>query len=96
MMQVIHRHDASKILEDIQAELDRSKVLHQEKFNSIMELRGVLGEELDEVFDEIKLAKDNVPDPERLADLHAELLQLAAMCVKGIEGFCIIKRENMQ
>lgn len=88
---LIHRTDDTKILEDIETELARTKVLHQEKFNSIPELLGVLVEEFREVEHCIMDTKKNIPPAEELTELHKELIQLAAVCAKGIESFCIIK-----
>ena len=77
-----------EILDDVNQELERAAKLHQPVFSSAMEAWGALREEYLEVEEEFRKSSK---DPARNSELHKELIQLAAMCVKSVEGCCIIK-----
>jgi len=70
---------------EIDAEL-LSSHQHEKKFHSAHEAYGVILEELDEVWEIVKLKRrDRSP-----SKLRKELIQLAAMAIKGIQSI-----ENM-
>ena len=65
----------------IAAEVERAK-MHGEKFASLHEAWSVMFEELDEIWD-ITRMKRRDRDP---AEIHKELIQLAAMAVKAMQS----------
>lgn len=81
-MPVLSEADAfqAEVFADISDELERA--LPHGDFSSLHEAWAVMEEELDEVHD-IMLLKKRDRDP---VHLRAELIQLAAMAVKGIEN----------
>ena len=75
--------DINHIIQDIASEYKRANTLYP-AFHSNHEAYAVILEELDEVWDEIKKSKE-VTGNEKI---KAELIQVAAMCVKYIENLC--------
>jgi hypothetical protein len=74
-----HLEKLSTIFDEIDTELVRSNV-HQEQFNSLHECHAVIAEELDELWDVVRMKRKD-----RSAEhIRKELVQLAAMAVKGI------------
>lgn len=71
-----------KFLDDVRQEAATAVVEHGE-FNSLHEAYGVLLEEVDELWEEVrKKRKDRDP-----ARIRAELVQIAAVCVKAAAKF---------
>ena len=70
------------ILEAIEAELARARTLFP-AFHSAHEGYAVIAEELDELWDEVK-----GKGPERIANMRAEAIQVAAMALRFIEDVC--------
>ena len=73
--------DGSNFLAAVYRELARARRKHG-PMHSHHEAWGVLQEELDEVWDEVKRQQ---PDPQRII---AELVQVAAMCARWAEDVC--------
>jgi hypothetical protein len=69
----------AKFISEIMEEVRRARFKHA-PMHSPHEAYGVLFEELDEFFDEVKLWQPDVP---RASKMRKELLQLAAMCVRA-------------
>ncbi len=63
-------------ISDVANEVTRAKKIHSGEFNSLHEGYGVLLEEMDELWDEIKAKK---PDPVKV---RTEAMQVAAMAVR--------------
>lgn len=70
--------DRPQILNAIQRELEHAYTKHGEERWSRHEFYGVIKEELDEVWDDIK--KDR-----SMKDLVPEIIQVAAMCIRYLE-----------
>lgn len=70
----------------VRTELARSKVQHDHEFNSAHEAFGVLYEELDEFWDEVKLKKEK----RNRQNMLKELVQIAAMAQKAAESLDLI------
>ena len=73
--------DGSNFLAAVYRELARARTKHG-PMHSHHEAWGVIQEELDEVWDEVKR---QTPDPQRII---AELVQVAAMCARWAEDVC--------
>jgi len=71
-------NEVSEILKDIHVELSRANKIHKPKFASLHEGYGIINEEFDELWDEIKRK-----EPVDMLIVE-EATQLAAMCVKLI------------
>ena len=69
------------ILDDIRAELERAQKNYP-KMNSFHEGYAIILEELDEVWDEIKMKNHNVQE------IYRELIQVGAMCVRCAYDNC--------
>ena len=72
-----------KILKDIETEYKRANTLYP-AFHSNHEAYAVILEELDEVWSEVKQSKDIKGNKK----IRAELIQVAAICVKYIKNLC--------
>ena len=66
---------------DIEKELNRAKDMHSGDFNSYHEAYGVLKEEVDELWDEIKLKN---PDANLI---YTEAKQVACMAIRIMQEF---------
>jgi len=77
------REFTDQVLNDIDREVDRAVTKHGH-YNSPHEAYGVLLEEVDEFFDEVKKQKADV---DRGA-MRTELTQIAAVCVRAIYDLC--------
>ena len=73
--------DGSNFLAAVYRELARARTKNG-PMHSHHEAWGVIQEELDEVWDEVKRQQ---PDPQRII---AELVQVAAMCARWAEDVC--------
>lgn len=69
-------------LEEVQAEAERAVAKHGQ-FNSLHEAYAVMYEEVDEFWEEVR-KKRKKRDPEKI---RAELVQIAACCMKAAEKF---------
>lgn len=69
------------ILDDIRAELERAQKNYP-KMNSFHEGYAIILEELDEVWDEIKMKNHNVQE------IRKEMTQVASMCVRFLHDLC--------
>lgn len=73
--------ELTKTLQDIVDELEKSNEQHNPSFNSTHEWYGVLKEEVDELWKEIKKNKDCY---QKTFAMEKEAIQVAAMALKGI------------
>jgi hypothetical protein len=73
------------ILDYVADEVKRSNTMFPNKFNSTHEAYGVIKEEFDEFWDEIK--------NDDLEKMHIENVQLAAMCIKSLLSYENYKRQ---
>lgn len=73
------------IFQEILNEIERSKKKHKESFSSNHEWYGVLQEEFDELWDEIKKVKGCYVGTE---EMKKEAIHVAAMAIKGILSLC--------
>ena len=71
--------EITKILQDIIVEIEKSNKQHSPDFNSTHEWYGVLKEEVDELWDEIKKNKNCY---ELSFTMEKEAIQVAAMALK--------------
>lgn len=71
-----------KCLELAEREYERSNGLYP-MFHSTHEGYAVIKEEVDELWDEIKLSKNTFPDVMQ----KAEVIQIMAMCIKFMESW---------
>ena len=72
------------ILFDVFKEIARADELHGKRFHSTKEWYGVLKEEIDELWDEIKTTKAEQTQTFRM---KKEAAQCIAMLLKGMRGF---------
>lgn len=68
-------------VQDIEKELNRAKNMHPKDFNSYHEAYAVLKEEVDELWDEVKMRN---PDKENIYD---EAKQVACMAIRIMQEF---------
>lgn len=71
------------IAQDVVAEVDRAVQKHG-NYSSPHEAYGVLLEEVDEFFDEVKKQKADVSKE----NMRTELIQIAAVCVRAVHDLC--------
>lgn len=79
-------NDVRKVTDEIAAEVTRAVQIHK-GMNSLHEAKAVIEEEFDEFWELVKVnPKKLSPDEQqhRVAELHSELIQTAAMCVRTI------------
>lgn len=76
--------DIDKVMAAIRSELERATQLHPSPMHSTHEAYGVILEELDEAWDEVKGNRDG-----RFAD---EVVQTAAMCARAIIDLDLVWR----
>jgi NTP pyrophosphatase (non-canonical NTP hydrolase) len=86
-MSDILKGEVENILAEIVEELARANKLHKD-FNSLHEAYAVILEELDEVWDFVKMRYPNT------SALKKELVQVAAMCIKAILNLELDKENN--
>jgi len=80
------KYEISKVLDEIDAEAIRATTLHG-SMKSLHEAKAVIEEEFDEFWDAVKLNPKKMTPDEVAAwskNIHEELVQIAAMCVKTI------------
>lgn len=77
------REFTDSVLNDIDHEVDRAVAKHGH-YNSPHEAYGVLLEEVDEFFDEVRKQKADVSKE----NMRKELTQIAAVCVRAIHDLC--------
>ena len=79
------QEDIISIIADVIEEHDRAISLHP-KFNSRHEGYAILLEEIDELWDIIKI--NHAKNPECRKDMKKEAVQVAAMAIRFIEDCC--------
>lgn len=70
-----------RILQNTIDEIDRSNKIHENTFNSTHEWYGILKEEIDELWDEIKKNKSS---KEITYNMRKESIQIIAVVLKGL------------
>jgi hypothetical protein len=75
-------------IEDIAAELVRARGKHPDSFHSPHEGFAVLAEEVDDLWDEVKLQTDE----RSFAKMRKEAVQIGAMALRFIEDVCDSRR----
>lgn len=77
--QALYVRDDLRVIEDVLEEVGRARQLHKD-YHSAHEAYGVILEEVDEFWDEVKL-KQARRDPARM---RSELIQVAATAVRAV------------
>lgn len=72
----------NKFLEEVATEAARATENHGQ-FNSLHEAYGVLAEEVDEFWEEVRKKRED----RSAENIRAELIQIAAVCCKAAEKF---------
>lgn len=78
-------------LADLRTEYNKAKTNHKRDFNSPHEGYGVILEEMDELWEEVKRNPSKMSDPQKLfwkKSMYEEAIQIAAMAMRYATELC--------